>query len=151
MQAQTQVGASNSEYRIRLVEHARQRAASAEQLDPADIVRVGEDGELEVRFQRRIGVAQQRGERGRERAVLNTHSLRHALLRADMAAFVSDGSQLVITIGQGRGVEGESQWEVGCPGGEVEVVARLEISQVLIEPLRAGGLGVRVDELEKAT
>src|ERR1017187_6152230 len=105
-----------------MAEDVRQRAAGAEQLDLAYVICIGDDGELEGRLQRGVGVADQRGERRGERAVLDADGLRDAFLRADMAALIGDGGQLVITVGLGRGVEGEGEREIGRAGGEVKMV-----------------------------
>ena len=61
-------------------------------------------------------------------------------MSADMAAFIGDGGQLVVAVSLGRGVEGEGERKVGRAGGEVKVIARLQVGQVLIELLGAGRL-----------
>ena len=113
-------------------------AAGAEEADGGDVVGVG--GNLEVVGALDGGSAAyiQRRQSGSQRGVLDADGQGGAGLGADVAAFIGDGGELVVTIRQGGGVQGETQSEVGGAGGEVELVARLEIGKVLIESDLAG-------------
>ena len=124
-----------------MIADGAERAAGAEQFDLCDVVRVGDDRELEGCSDHGVGAAVQSGEGGAERAVLDANSLRDPLLRADVAALVGHRRQLVIAVGLVGGVEGEREREVGQAGGDVEMVAWLEVGQVVVERSCAGGLG----------
>ena len=60
-------------------------------------------------------------------------------LSSHVAAFVSNRGQFVVTIRQRRGVERESQGEIVCAGGDIEMVSGLEVGKVLCEG--ASGVG----------
>ena len=139
MQAESKIGGCEGKRGRRLVAHHTPRTAGAEQFDASDSVRVCRDEELQCRFQRRVRVAQQAGERGGERRVLDADGLRHTFLDADVAAFVGDSGQFVVTVGVGRGVERDRQIPVCQPSCDIKMIARAEIAQVVFQGSGGGG------------
>ena len=104
METQIQARAGHREQRIGDAGDKPERAARAEQFDPADIIRVGDDRELQGRFRRQIGAAEERRECRAQSPILDEDILGEALLGSDVAPFIDHGGQLMKSIGLGGGI-----------------------------------------------
>src|SRR5436309_4310541 len=140
MQTHAQTRAVDGESGGGLAGYDIKLAAGAEEADGGDpaLRDVGVNQKVVGALDGGSGAYIQRRQSGSQRGVLDADGQGGPGLGADVAAFIGHGGELVVTIRQGGGVQGESQSEVGGAGGEVELVARLEVGKVLIEGDLAG-------------
>lgn len=127
MRANAQQCAVNGEGGIGLIVERFQRAARAVKRDPADVSRCRGDlnGVIAGNGISRVQCSKIQGRI--QRRVLNANRQSNSHLRADMAAFVSNGGEFVKTVGQGGGVEWEGHVQFRRARGDVNVIARLKI------------------------
>src|SRR4030095_15542725 len=96
------------------------------------------------RFERATRLGRKARAASRQRGVLDANILGNSFLCSHMAALMGNSDDFVKPIHLGRRVKGERKRKVGETGGHVQMGARLEIVDVVVQVDRAGWSNAKV-------
>src|SRR6266850_2052544 len=128
----------NAENCAGLIGDGMEEAAGGEKPDSSNVIGVGRDLHM-VAATHRVGRAKvEQGESSAPRRIRNSNGKRRARLSMNMRAFIRDGGEFVITVGQSSGIEVEGASNSRSASGNVEMISGLQIEEVLIKSIFFG-------------
>ena len=148
MPTDAKAGAVNLEDRCGLVSDGGQHPAGGAESDGHVVGCVGGDLEVVSALHRRSVRQVEQNQGCCQGGVLDDYRQRDSGLRPDMSALVSNGGQLMESISQSSGIQGEGEIKLAGTCRDVKVIASLEVGKIIGEGClacrvycQAGGTG----------